>query len=217
MELDDLKPALQSVDQRVGHALNVRLATLGMLEKAAARLGPLKFGLVVQVLAGVALTVSFAAYWTSHREYPALLLSGIALQAYSIAMLVCGAIELSMARKIDYAEPVVTIQKRLAELRAWRIRTQMWLGLPHWNLWIALTLIAFDVLFGVDLYAHAPEVVASFFVVGVLGLVLSVAFVRWALQPSHKRIGDIVERSAAGESIRKAQAFIDEIARFEQG
>lgn len=215
MELDDLKPALQAIDQRTAVALNARLATLGLAEKATSRLRPLKFWLVVQMLAGVVLTFAFASYWMQRLDHPALLASGIVLHAYSVLMIAFGAAELAMVRGVDYAEPVVAIQKRVAKLRAWRIRTQAWLGFPHWILWIPLTLIAFDVLFGVDLYAHAPEVVAWFFAVGIAGLAATVAFMRWARQPSRRRIGDYLDDSAAGSSLRRAQAFLDEIARFE--
>jgi hypothetical protein len=215
MELDDLKPALKAFDERSGQRLDMHLAQIVLREKATSRLRPLKFWLAVQMLAGVVLTFAFASYWTGHREQPALMLSGIVMHAYSVLLIVFGAIELSMANRVDYAAPVVAIQKQLAQLRAWRIRTQAWLGFPHWILWIPLTLIAFDVLFGVDLYAHAPEVVASFFAVGIAGLALTLWFMRWARQPARQRIGAFLDDSAAGGSLRKAQAFMDEIARFE--
>lgn len=217
MELDDLKPALQAIDQRTALALHARLATLGLAEKATSRLRQLKFWLVVQMLAGIVLTFAFASYWMQRLDHPALLASGIALHVYSVLMIAFGAAELAMVRGVDYADPVVAIQKRLAKLRTWRIRTQAWLGLPHWILWIPLTLIAFDVLFGVDLYANAPGVVAAFFAVGVAGLVLTLAFVRWARQPARRRIGEYLDDSAAGSSLRRAQAFLEEIGRFENG
>ena len=216
MELDDLKPALKTFDTRGAHALDVRLMRMGALEKATARLRPLKFWLVVQILAGVLCTILFAAYWSSHRDNLPLMLSGIAMHAYGVLLIVFGAIELSLAQRVDYASPVVAIQKQLARLRAWRVRGQAWLGIPHWILWIPLTLIAFDVLFGADVAANAPGVVAIFLAAGIAGLALTLAFLRWARRPSRRRIGDYLDDSAAGSSLRKTQAFLDEIARFER-
>lgn len=216
MELDDLKPALKVFDDRGAHALDLRLAQMSAVEKATARLRPLKVWLVVQMLAGVAFTVLFASYWSAHRDNLPLMLSGMAMHAYGVLMIVFGAIELSIANRVDYAAPVVSIQKQLARLRAWRVQTQAWLGLPHWILWVPLTLIAFDVLFGADIAANAPSVVAIFFVAGLAGLALTSGFLRWARELSRKRIGDALDDSAAGSSLRRTQAFLDEIARFER-
>jgi len=215
MELDDLKPALKAREARSMTALDPKLAQIGALEKATSRLRPLKFWLIVQMLAGVVFTILFASYWSAHLDNVPLMLCGIVMHAYSVLLIVFGGIELSMVNRVDYAAPVVAIQKQLARLRAWRIHTQAWLGLPHWILWVPLTLIAFNVLFGADIYANAPSVVAMFFAVGIAGLAVTLGLLRWAREPSRKRIGDYLDDSAAGSSLRRTQTFLDEIARFE--
>lgn len=215
MELDDLKQAWQALDRKLElqGALQLQLLHERAVGHARSRLRPLVFGLWCQTLIGGALIFVFASFWVDHRDSLPLMLCGIVLQAYMIAMVALGARELAMVREIDPAEPVVVNQRRLAELRAWRVRTSPWLGLPWALLWIPLV-ICLAASNGDDLIARAPEFVILQFVIGGVVLAAILLFLRWAR--SRPQLQAALDRSASGSSVERARAALDAIDRFAQ-
>ena len=121
--------------------------------------------------------------------------------------------ELLLITRIDYAGPVLTIQKSLAQLRLWRTRVAPWLGLPFWLLWMPLVAIAFKQLFGVQMH---PGVYYVGIPIGVAGMLATVWFHFWAHRPQRRHIGEAIDAGSAGRSVARAQQCLDEIARFGQ-
>ena len=116
-----------------------------------------------------------------------------------------------LIQRIDHAAPVLLIQRQLADLRAWRVRVEApvnaILGCFVWIpvLWMNLA------WYGIDLWSR------TFFLwstgsslVGVAIVVLAVWLMRRAGMARR------MEDNAAGHSVRKAEAVLDEISRFEQ-
>src|SRR3546814_13843840 len=89
----------------------------------------------MQVAIGVVLTVFFARFWTSHLGNLPLVLSGITLHAYSVALIISGVTELLLVIRTDYAAQVVTIQKYVTLLRQWRVGRRLLVGLAPMLLW----------------------------------------------------------------------------------
>ena len=115
-----------------------------------------------------------------------------------------------MLAGIDYAAPVLAIQRRLAAFRAWRVRlVPLWI-VTGCFVWIPLLLIACKAWLGADLYLHAPEVVLAFVVSGAVGLAAFWAIGRW-VPGAAKYLGE----SSVGGSVGRSQRALDEIARFE--
>ena len=216
MELDDMKSAWLALDRRLQRheALNLHAFKEGRLDKLRASLRPLVIGQVFQLIAGVLLALVFAPYWIEHRDVPHLLLVGLSLHAYSLMFILFAARDLYMIWRIDYSAPVLEIQQRLAELRAWRIRVAPIFGAVGCLIWIPLMLWLFDALFGVDVYAANPRVVYVFFASGFACLGLMLALIRWSRHPRRARIAKGLDDSAAGRSVSKAQRFLDEVAAF---
>ena len=117
-------------------------------------------------------------------------------------------------REIDYTQPVVDIQKRLAVLRRTYIVNGMLAGLPWWFLWVPLLMVLAG-LGGHDLYANAPELVWIGLGVGVAGLAATAWFHGWSRDPARPRLARAVDASVTGGSLQRARAQVDEIARFE--
>src|SRR3546814_7723062 len=88
--------------------------------------------------------------------YLPLVLSGITLHAYSVALIISGVTELLLVIRTDYAAQVVTIQKYVTLLRQWRVRSRLWFGLAQWLLWVSVMLVLLAWLAGFDLWAHSP-------------------------------------------------------------
>jgi serine/threonine-protein kinase len=218
MELDDLKTAWQTLDRRLDAqtALNLHIFKDGKLDKARRGLRPLFWGQIAQILFGVALILYAASFWSQHHDVSHLLIVGVSVHVYGVLTIIFAGVTLSMINRIDYAAPVVSIQKQVGQLRRFYVRTNIGLGLAWWVLWIPLTMIFFMDMFGADLYADAPELIYSGTVISVVGLLLTWGFHRWSRHPSRPRMAKAVEDSVTGSSLTKAQRVLDEIANFEQ-
>lgn len=217
MELDDLKAAWKALDRRLEeqNLLTRELFRGERLDAARARLRPLGWGHMLQIILGAFGATWFAAFWIAHRDETALLIAGLAMHAYCLAMIVLGVVVLAQVARIDYAAPVVTIQRALLHLRSTTIRGGLAIGLAWWFLWVPLIMVLIGQAGG-NLYVNAPSAVVGGLSSGVAGLLLTVAVYRWARQPRRAHLGRRLADAAAGASIRRAQAAVDDITRFEQ-
>jgi hypothetical protein len=218
MELDDLKTAWQTLDRRLDAqtALNLHIFKDGKLEKARRGLRPLACGQAFQMLCGVGLIVLSVPFWSAHLDVPHLLLAGVSVHVYGVLMIICGGATMGLISRIDYAAPVLAIQKQLGHTRRFYVRTNVGLGLAWWFLWMPLMMMFFMSAFGADLYANAPSVIYGGTAIGAVGLLLTFIFNRWARHPSRPAMAKIVDDSVAGSSLNRAQRVLDEIAQFEQ-
>jgi hypothetical protein len=218
MELDDLKLAWQTLDRRLQqqNALNLHLFRSGRLDQARRGLRPLMWGQAVQMLIGAAGALWFAPFWVAHRHELPLLLAGLVMHAYCLGLIAFGAVMQAQIARIDYAAPVLAIQRQLLLLRRTFVHGGMLIGLPWWFLYVPLLMVLAKVGSNADLFDNAPAWVWVSLGVGMLGLALTAWFHRWANQPQRVALGRMLEDAAAGSSIRRAQAALDEVTRFEQ-
>lgn len=216
MELDEMKAAWAALDQRLERQekLNLHAIRETGLDRLRTTLRPLVVGPIVQIVAGALMALVFAPFWIDHRETLHWVVTGLSLHGYALMLIVFGARDLYLVHRIDYAAPIVEIQQRIAELRAWRVRMAPVFGVTGCLIWVPFLLWLFEVLFGVDVYALNPNVVyvliGSGF--GCIGLMLLV--IRWTRHPRFERFGTALENSVAGRSIAKAQRLADEISAF---
>ena len=217
MELDELKAAWQALDRRLEQhsKINLQLLRDKKLVKARSSLHPLFWGQVVQMLFGLGFILLAATLWSARPDVAHVIAAGVVIHAYGIATIIVAGITLGSIRRIDYAAPVLEIQKQLARLRKLYIRSGMIAGLPWWFLWVPL-LMLLSALVGVDLYARAPSMVWIGLGVGLCGLLGTWWFHRWSHHPARAAFGKRLDDGAAGGSIRKMQAVLDEIAQFER-
>ncbi len=219
MELDDFKSVWRQLDQRLD-----KLATLESqrmhadgVERARRRLRPLWLGQVVQVIGGAVLVMLAAGFWSSRREVGHLLACGLVLHAYGLLLILSAARHLALIGQLDYGEPVVTIQRRLAALRAWRLRVEAPVfGALGCFVWIPFLLVLFDGLWGVDLWTVAPGVVWIFIASGFACLLVLLGVIAWSRRPGRERFAAALARQGAGGSMWRAQAALDEVSRFER-
>jgi hypothetical protein len=212
MELDDMKQAWQSLDRQMArrYALDLEQYRERKLGSARFRLLPVKIGLVLQIVFGVAIVVASASFWAAHLGSLHLVVSGGLLQAYGVLLVGSAAWEMQMLVDIDYAAPVLAIQRSLAKFRAWRVRL-----VPVWTVtgcfvWIPLTLVVFKAWLGADIYAHAPEVVLYFVASGAVAMLAFWLVARWV--PGAARV---LNDSSVGGSLGRSQQVLNDIARFE--
>ena len=214
MELDDLKHAWKTLDRRLEqqNALNLQLLRDGRVETARRGLRPLAWGQALQILAGAAGALLFGSFWPGHAANLPVLLSALVLHAYCIGLIIAGGIVEGRIAQIDYAAPVLAIQQQLLRLRRSYIISGMLAGLPWWFLCAPLLVVLSE---GAIL-DRAPRVVWIMLAVGAVGLAGTWLFHRWAHRPQRAAFGRKLEDGAAGISIRRATAALDELARFER-
>jgi len=201
MELDELKAAWQLLDQRVSRLEAV--APARHLGGVRAELRPLVIGQAIQIVVGAVFALGAGSFWFDHRAMPNLLVTGVMLHLYAMAMIVAAARNLFLVGRVNEAAPVLELQRRVANLRAWRIREGRWFGIVGCFMWVALIVWAFGLL-GVDIVAAHPafvgfQLVTAAVCLGVYGVVAR------------------LDRTPEGKAVQKARQRLDEIARFEAG
>lgn len=213
MELDELKQAWHSMERRLERqqALNLQLLTESRVDKAKRHLRWLLLGQCAQVALGVLVTVLSARFWIANHEVPALLAAGLAGHAWGVLVICSAVVELLLVTRIQYAQPVVTVQRYVGLLRRWRTRVAPWLGLPF--------LLA--CMFGPMLLAALGAPVPAGWVVGNLvvglGLLAGAAwFHRWSHRPGREALARRVDDFLGGDSLRRAREQLEEVARFER-
>ncbi|OOG64998.1 hypothetical protein B0E46_06330 [Rhodanobacter sp. B04] len=219
MELDEMKLAWQALDRRLEqqHALNVRMFKDGRLDRLRRGLRPLVWGQAAQIALGIGVMLWGVAFWSTHTHIWQALACGITVQAFGILTIVFSARVLSLVQGIDYAAPVLEIQRRLATLRAWRIRVEAPVFAVLGSLiWIPVMLMLiqydWDRMGAADWWARFPGLVPWMTFCGVVSLAVvgsAYGLIRWA---GHRRW---LENNFAGRSVQKAESVLAELKRFE--
>ncbi len=216
MELDDLKSAWKSLDQRLAqqNAISFEILKIEKVKRARSALRPLMLGQVILIVIGLVMCGMFAPFWITYKNVPHLLVCGLLLHAYAILFIVAGARGLLLIWNIDFGAPVLTIQRQLAALHAWQMRMGPIFAVTGCFIWIPLLLIFFRWL-GVDVWVEKPTVVFWFLVNAFICLAVTVAILWWSRRGSADRMARM-EDQVAGCSVRRAKAAIEEIVKFEQ-
>ena len=218
MELDDLKTAWRTLDERVNAsiALNLRVQTEIKLDRARASLRRLAWSPRYELVANVVAAVPIGRFLAGHVHELRFFLPAIVLQATLVALIVAGAKQLSLLAGVDYSAPVVAIQRQLAALYALRLRVSRWTLACGPLLWVPLAIVAAKGLFGVDLY---QSVGTTWIVTSLIAGVAAILLALWISQ----RCADRLHRSSfwrrlsddlAGRNLAKAMRVVRELAEF---
>jgi len=213
LELAELKSAWRALDAKLErqHARELQAFRQGRLGRARLHLLPLYFEAVLEILVGLTIAVLAGGFWTGHLAEPVVLVAGLALHLYGIAMIALASRSLVLLTRLDFAAPVLTIQRDLAGLEEHRTRAALALGLPWWVLWLALLVSLARAFPAIDLYARAPGWVLGNFAFGLLGIAVSLLVVRRIRRrkPTH-------DGTTLGWLLRRARRQIEELERFER-
>jgi hypothetical protein len=218
MELDDMKLAWQTLDRRLDlqNALSLRQLRRDGLDRTRSRMRKLYWGKIVQILFGDALILFGIFAAMRYQATPQLLACALCVLAYGLLTIVCGGVTLFKISRIDYAAPVMEIQKQVGELRRLHIFTSLCLGLPWWFLWIAIFVLEVRANVGVDLFVTAPAFIWANLVVGAIGLAATLWFRSVSRRPANTRWRDAFDRIFTARSLREAKSELEDIERFEQ-
>lgn len=215
MELDELKSAWQSLDRRLQqqNALSLLALKQGSTQRMRSSLWPLVWGQAIQMLMGAAGLLVLAPIWIAHRHDITVLICGVVMHAYCVGLIVVGALVQSRIARIDYAAPVLAIQRQLLQLRrTYAVGGALAVGLPWWFLTAPLLVV----LTRGAIMRNAPSVIWIQLAIGAVGLLATFWFHRWSHRPQRAQLARRLDASTTGSSIRRAQAEAEEIARFER-
>ena len=213
--LDDLKLAWNELSQKLERQNALALLKFKEDKLAHFRSGlrPLVLGQFIQLIIGAIITAVSAQFWVNHIASTHLVIYGLLLQAYGIMFIAFAVRDLVLIRRIDYAAPVIDIQKQLAELRAWHIRAAAWYGLAGSVVWLPVMFIVLHLL-GADSLMDKPGKIYWLIASVVVCLAFSYGLIVLARSPG--RSGSCLRRSWIGHTVNRAQATVDEIEKFER-
>lgn len=198
MEMNELERAWQGLDQRLAglerHARQQRVHRT--FDSVRSRLRLLTIGQLAQLAVGVAIVLVAGPYWVGRLGQPHLAVYGIAIHLYGLALLIAAVTQLMTVWRIDYRQPVLTVQKRLLQLASLRVRCERWLLVAGFVAWVPFV-FAMAAAGGLDLWIIRPGVVLANLAVGV-ALAASVGWL------TH-RFRDRFACDAAGRSLREAE------------
>lgn len=216
MELDELKATWQALDRKLqqSNAIQLQLFKDGRLKNMRAGLRPLFWGQIVQILFGVLTILLGISFWSQHRDVAHLFCTGLILHIYGVLTIITAGITLGKIRSIDYAAPVLSIQKHVASVRRVYVGSGIVVGYSWWLMWIPFAVVVFDYL-GVDIVTVAPEFVFISIAVGIVGLLAMWGLHRWASSSRSGKFGQRYAESLSGGSLRRAQRVLDEVKQFE--
>ena len=220
MELDEMKLAWQAMGQQLErqNALNEQLFRQGRADRLRRHLRPLAWGQSLLIVLGVVIMLWGISFWSTHLDIWQAVACGVFMQLFGTLTLAFPIRLLMMRQGIDYAAPVLDIQRRLARMRAWRVKVEAPVfAVLGGVVWIPALLMLAQYEgdpFGLNPWQHMRPGVMAWLLLSVavaVGLVFLARFVVRRL--GH---GRWLENSLAGGSIVKAEAVLEEMARFER-
>lgn len=137
------------------------------------------------------------------------------MQVYGMALIASGAQTLALLGRLDYAAPVLEIQRRLARVERWYKTSGLVHGMAWWLLWVP-ALMMLGGAAGRDILARGPRVLGGYAAACVVGLIVSLWLVRRAERSDRPAVRTWAKRAAAGASLYRAGQLLDEIHQFER-
>jgi hypothetical protein len=219
MELDEMKQAWQELSVRLDreHALNAQLLRIGQMDRLRRGWQPLVWGQSALILLGVVIALWGIGFWSTHLHIWQAMACGIAMQAFGTLSIIFPARVIAMVRTIDYAAPVLEIQRRIAGLRAWRVKVEAPVfGVLGSVIWIPVLLMLAQYGMdraGADLWGQMHGASSWLVLMGVASLAVTGLLYLLLCKLGRRRW---LEDSFAGNAVKRAEAMLGDIARFER-
>src|SRR6266850_4836054 len=146
MELDDLKTRWEEQNRKMeaGLRLNSRLLKQAVLGRAETSLRRLSRLLVFELIANGVAVLWLGSFLADHANEPRFALPAAGLLAGCAVLLVAGIRQIAAVSSVDYAAPIVAIQRRLESLRVERIRAAKWTLMLAPLAWTPLLIVAME-------------------------------------------------------------------------
>jgi hypothetical protein len=219
MEFDDLKQIWNAYDQKLAASmrLNTQLLQRANMGRVQTSLDRLARGLTLEAVINFVAVLLIGSFAADHVAEARFLIPAILLGVYAVAILATGISQLVRIRTVDYDEPVISIQRKLEQLKANRSMAMKWALLTAPLMWVPLLIVGLGAA-GVDAYATLG---ASYLTANALFGLALIPLALWLA----KRYGPRLQRSPVlrtladdltGRSLIAALQSLDTLARFER-
>ncbi|SFL04164.1 hypothetical protein [Rhodanobacter glycinis] len=220
MELDEMKLAWQTMGQQLErqNALQLELLRQGRADRLHRHLRPLAWGQSLLIVLGVAIMLWGISFWSTHLGIWQAVACGAFMQLFGTLAFAFPIRLLVMQQGIDYTAPVLDIQRRLARMRVWRVKVEAPVfAVLGGVVWIpALLMLAQYEAdpFGLNPWQHLRPSLMPWLLSSVAVAIGLVFLARFAV----RRLGHgrWLENGLAGSAIVRAEAALEEMARFER-
>lgn len=220
MELEDIKRAWQEMELRQDGMAALWLAEYRerRMDKTRSALRGSLAGRIVELAVWAAFTGLAGSLWVNHRDVTHWLVIGLILHVYGIAAIWSSATQLLLLIRIYRCDaPVLILQRRLAQLRRFRVWSTLALGLPWWCLWLLVSMAGAYQFTGADWFAASPGWIWISMATGVAGMAFSVWLARrLAGRAVRSRFVRRIVDDMSGCNLARASLQLDELARFER-
>ena len=220
MNLDTLKAQWADHDQKLDTyiQLNTKLLRELNIGKARSALQKLSRNVFEELVFDLIVVIALGVFMADHFSQWAFLAPAVLLQVFAVAQVVFDIYQLATVQALDWNEPVLASQKKLAALRLKRIRFTQWTLLLVPLLWVPLLSVALKGLLGVNAYAVFDT---TWLVVNVLFGIAFIPLMLWLSKRFATRMNrsPLVQRvmdDIAGNNLKEATGFLDELASFER-
>lgn len=164
---------------------------------------------VMQLLFWLALAIYCGSVWWQQPPL-AVMVSALALHAYSVAVIIASAARLHLRRQLQPDQPVVEQSRVLASLRMHTAIGELLLGLPWCWLWLAVPVLLAWQSWGVDLAVFAARWLLVSLVAGTALMVALLALARrwFTRDPQSRRLQRAID-ALSGRRLAQARAELD--------
>lgn len=204
MEMHELEQAWNSIDSRLGQqeALLRRIDTYRAMDNVRSRLRLVSAGQIMQLVIGLGIVLWAGGFWWDRVSQTHLMLYGMGIHLYGIALLVTAGLQLYRLSVIDYRQPVTIVQAQLMALRRVRGQTERALLVIGFVAWVPFLFLVLQ-RFGMDVWLTRPSVVWWNLGAGVV-LALLMLLLVW-------RFPARFAKDAAGKGLRESEAELAEL------
>lgn len=218
MELEELKAVWKTLGEQMDErnkldAYAHKENALGKVKKA---LRPLVYGQVMQILfIGVPCILLAACLWMAAPAPLSAMIAGVILQVYGIGAIISAGVLLSQAKKMNYSNSVLSIQKDMTRLKVLYVRTGLLCGMAWWFMWVVVLMVLAG-LVDIDLANRAPLLIWIGILSGALGILISFGIYQLAKNPRYSGLEKWIDRQITGKSLRVAIKELNETRKFER-
>lgn len=212
IELQQLKAAWQSLDRRLEFGQRLQLENLRgrKLRSARNRLLPLVLGQVALMVFGLALLLLGVQAWNSADSGALVIGCGVLLHIYGVLTLAGAGATIGKVLTLDFAAPVLAIQRRLLALERWYIQLSLALGLPWFVLWVAVWICLSKSDMG------NPTWVVLNLALGASGFAAVLLLRAYARLTGRENWLRWLDESAGSRALARVRAQVGELDRFER-
>jgi len=218
MELDLLKDKWAELDRKLDVSLRLNRRLLMAVNRRRVR-SPLRrfafflgLGALIWTIGGVILGRFICDHWAE----PRFALPAVLLDVWVITMVAASILQMAMALRIDYDQPITAIQKQVESLRVLRIRVTQWAvltGLVVW--WTPFVVVALKGISDIDAYRVLGVYLMTNLVFGLAAIPLAL----WVARKFRDRMGPgVMQRlinGLAGYNLNESARFLATLTEFE--